>query len=93
MEDLPKTSKLKMPLLGLVIFLLGAVVGVGGFYFYATKVMIPEYKAQMVSEVFGEGGEWGDFFESVGSEGEPTNPFEGAEEGSEGYVNPFDVIE
>jgi len=94
MEGLPKTSKLKRPLLGLALFLLGAAIGAGGFYFYAIKVMIPKYKAEMVSEMFGEGGaEWGDFFESVEGEEGATNPFEGAGESSGEYVNPFDLIE
>ncbi len=59
--------------------------------------MIPKYKAQMVSEVFGEGGaEWGDFFKKVEEESDAknySNPFEGGGETSEEYVNPFDVIE
>jgi hypothetical protein len=99
MEDLPKTAKSKTVLVYVALFLLGAVVGAGGFYFYATKVMIPKYKAAMVSEVFGEGGaEWGDFFKKVEeetSEEEYSNPFEGGEGGAseEEYVNPFDVIE
>jgi hypothetical protein len=97
MEDLPEKSKLKPILLGVFLFLLGAVVGAGVFYFYATKVMIPQYKNQMIGEMYGGGeAEWGDFFKKVEQEKgeeEYTNPFEGGGGTSEEYVNPFDVIE
>jgi len=98
MENLPNTSKSKKILVGVFLFFLGAIVGAGGFYFYATKVLLPKYKTQMMSEMFsGQGTEWGDFFKKVEeekSEEEYTNPFEGAGGTSEeNYVNPFDVIE
>jgi hypothetical protein len=96
MESPPAAPKSKTILVGLALFLLGAVVGAGGFYFYATKAMIPKYKTQMMSEMFsGSGSGWGDFFKKVEmSEEEYTNPFEGAGGTSaEDYVNPFEVIE
>ena len=98
MEDLPVNSKSKSKaiLLKAGLFFLGVVVGASGFYFYAVKVMIPNYKTQMIGEMFsGQGSDWGDFFKEVETSEEGyTNPFEGSGEGSEGeYVNPFDVIE
>lgn len=98
MENLPGAAKSKTILIRLALFFLGAVVGAGGFYFYAIKVMIPKYKTQVMSEMFrGQGAEWGDFFKKVEEETgeeEYTNPFEGEGEVSEkDYVNPFDVIE
>lgn len=95
MLNLPGTSKLI--LVSLACFLLGVAVGAGGFYFYSTKVLIPKYKAQVMSEMFsGQGTGWGDFFKKVEeekSEEEYTNPFEGAGTAAEDYVNPFDVVE
>ncbi len=98
MEGLPGSVKSKKILMPLALFLLGVVVGAGGFYFYATKVMIPKYKTQMMSEMFsGKESEWGDFFKKIEEEKSEegyTNPFEGGGEVSEEeYVNPFDVIE
>lgn len=98
MENLPGTAKSKKILVGLALFLLGAVVGAGGFYFYSQKVLVPKYKAQVMSEMFsGQGAEWGDFFKKVEEEASEegyTNPFEGGGEVSEEeYVNPFEVIE
>lgn len=98
MENLPGVLKSKTILIRLALFLLGAAVGAGGFYFYAIKVMVPKYKTQMMGEMFGgQGAEWGDFFKKVEEktgEEEYVNPFEGAGEVSEEeYVNPFDVIE
>ena len=98
MESLPGGGKSKTIFLGLALFFLGAVVGAGGFYLYSQKVLVPKYKAQMMSEMFsGQGAEWGDFFKKVEEETSEegyTNPFEGGGEVSEEeYVNPFDVIE
>lgn len=94
MEDLPGSAKSNTTLIRLALFFLGVVVGAGGFYFYSIKVMVPKYKAEMMSELFsGQGAEWGDFFENVESEEGFTNPFEGSGESSGEYVNPFDVIE
>lgn len=98
MESLPESSKSKPIVVAVLSFLLGALLGAGGFYFYSAKVLIPKYKAQMMSEIYSGGGAgWGDFFKKIEeekSEEEFTNPFEGAEETSgEEYVNPFDVLE
>lgn len=94
MVGLPKA--LKLALFGLTFFLFGVALGAGGFYFYATKVLVPKYKTQMMNEMFSGGEpEWGDFFKKVEEEEtEYANPFEGAEEvGEEEYVNPFELIE
>lgn len=95
---LPKTAKLV--LVYLITFLLGTAVGIGSFYLYTTKVLIPKEKSKMMNEVFGTGATgWEDFFKKAEEEGY-ANPFEGTkEEASEGeiteeeYVNPFELLE
>lgn len=101
MSDLPETGNenVKFYLVGLLTFLAGAAVGAGSFYYYSTKVLIPKYKSEMISEMFStQSPEWGDFFKKAEEEKareEYNNPFEGASEevSEDEYVNPFDVIE
>lgn len=98
MTALPKTAKLVI--VYLIIFLLGVAVGIGGFYLYTTKVLIPKEKTKIMNEMFGSGATgWEDFFKKAEEEGY-TNPFEGTKEEvlegeitEEEYVNPFELIE
>lgn len=84
----------------LIIFIIGTAVGIGSFYLYTTKVLIPKEKTKIMNEMLGGGASgWEDFFKKAEQEGY-ANPFEGTkEEASEGeiteeqYVNPFELIE
>ncbi|MFW6143761.1 MAG: hypothetical protein ACOC4Z_02505 [Patescibacteria group bacterium] len=101
-KNLPKIKKFTKPLIvGIICFFLGAGVGGTSLYFYSRKVLIPKYKNQIMSELFGgSSSSWGDFFESIeDEEGEYSNPFESTSEEQdqkseeEEYVNPFENLE
>ena len=95
MSALPKIAK--TTLVYLIIFVLGTAVGMSGFYFYTTKVLIPKEKTKIMNEMFGTGTSgWEDFFKKAEQEAEYGNPFEegaGQEITEEEYVNPFELPE
>lgn len=97
MAELRKIAK--SILVYLIAFIVGAGVGVGSFYLYTTKVLIPKEKTKIINEMLGTGASgWEDFFQKAEEEGtEYSNPFEeegvGGEITEEEYVNPFELIE
>ena len=102
-ENLPDQSQSFNPrLLGILCFLVGLIIGAGGFYFYATEYLIPQEKSKMMQEMFGgSASNWENYFEE--SEGEYTNPFTTQSDTgetapveaipTEEYVNPFEDVE
>ena len=96
-KDLPSKNSTSPILIGVLCFILGAVAGAGGVYFYSQQILIPKNEQQLMTEIFeGDSSQWESFFEEATSgEDEYTNPFEaGPEATSEAeqdeYVNPFE---